>query len=126
MAAGFSAGPDAPAAPLEGGIAVYRIASVFVIAAAIGLHFGYCEWYYGEDAGGVTSEQLARAIYYRHRSSPFHKRGDYLPRDLMLLAKPSVRTEDAKLYGVLVPVLMAGGAGLALYFGRNPGGAENA
>ena len=88
---------------------MYRIVPVILIVAAICLHFAHCEWYYGENAKDVTSGQLDRAIYYRHRSSTFHKCGDYLPRDLMLLVRSSVDKEDAKLYGVLVPVLLAGG-----------------
>ena len=105
---------------------MYRIVPVSLLVAALCLHFAHCEWYYGENAKDVTADQLDRAIYYRHRSSTFRKRGDHLPRDLMLLVRSSVDTEDAKLYGVPVPVLMAGGAGLVFYFNRNAGAAGTA
>ena len=101
---------------------MHRIVPVILIVAAVCLHFAFCEWYYGEDTKSVTSDQLQRTIYHRHRGSTFRRRGDYLPRNVILLSKSSVDKEDAKLYGVLVPVLMAGAAGVVFYVTRDPGG----
>jgi len=97
---------------------VNRILPLFLVVAAIGLHFLYCEWHYFDDSTQASTEQNLRAIYYYYSGEPWR-------HSLFLLPRPSETREDAQLYGVVLPGALVGIAIVVAHFRQKAGGAQS-
>ena len=79
-----------------------RLLPLILVAAAVGLHLGFCEWDVRKSPRGVSQAQHERTIYFRYSAS----------RSVYLLAKTAEGKQDATLFGVLLPGMLVGGAAL--------------
>ena len=95
---------------------MYRIVPIFMTLTAIGFHFYNCEWEFYDSPKDIPASRSERIIFYRHRT--YHRRGDHLPDNVLLLARPTVSKDEAHLYGVLFPALLVGGSALVFYVNR--------
>lgn len=76
---------------------VNRLVPLVAIVLAVAVHFHYCEWAYSSNARSVPSEQMQRAIYFRHQTGS----------NVFLLAKSTEDKERATRYGVYLPATIA-------------------
>jgi hypothetical protein len=79
-----------------------RVLPIMLIAGAIFFHFAYCEWKICNHEKIANQSRMGRTIYYS-----YEKAGRY---DVFLLSKTADSLEDAKLYGLLLPLALLGGA----------------
>jgi hypothetical protein len=97
---------------------VNRILPLFLVIAAIGLHFLYCEWHYFRDSTEASTEQNLQAIYYYYSGPPNR-------HSLFLLPRPSETREDAQLFGVVLPGVLVGAAIVVAHFRQKAGGGRS-
>lgn len=77
-----------------------RVVPIILIAAALFLHFSYCEWDFCDHEPIVSPSRMNRVIFCEPSVS----------YDVYLLAKSPDGCDEAQLWGLLVPVLFFGGA----------------
>jgi len=97
---------------------VNRILPLFLVIAAIGLHFLYCEWHYFDYPDKPSTEQNLRAIYYYYS-------GKHWRYSLLLMPRASETREDAQLYGVVLPGVLVGIAIVVAHFRHKAGAARS-
>lgn len=73
-----------------------RIVPVLLVAAAVGLHFSYCEWEMCKHQRILDDDLSRRAISVHPDPDSF---------DVFLLAKSADEYNEAATYGLYVPVL---------------------
>lgn len=71
-----------------------RVVPYAIMAAAVAVHFHYCQWDVRSTDEPATAEQYQRAIYFDHS----------LHREIFLLAKSVDKRREAQLYGVVFPI----------------------
>ncbi len=79
-----------------------RVLPILLIVAAAWFHFAYCEWQIRDHEKIASQHRTGRTIYYS-----YYRSGDY---DVFLLSKTANSLEEAKLYGLLLPLVLVGAA----------------
>ena len=85
-----------------------KIFPLVFITLAVAMHFGYCEWDFPDDLSQVGQSQNDRTIYFR--SSTSYRQRTIPVKNVYLLAKPSSNREEAQFKGVVIPIVLVGGA----------------
>ena len=86
-----------------------HVLPILLLSAGISLHFMYCEWEFSNGRSQASYAKGDRTIYYQH-----NPRRLITPRDIVLRARKSSTREEARFYGVLLPVLLVGGTVMLL------------
>jgi len=79
-----------------------RVLPIVLLISAVGLHFTYCEWDIRTHEKIVSPDRAGRTIFYS-----YHRRDR---SDVLLLSKTADTLEEAKLYGVLLPLALLAAA----------------